>query len=304
VNPVRFLAVMALAALACACGTTATAPKIGGERPSYLDAVTDPVPNGQALTRRIWTPALDEGYVPQGLTAAGGHLFVSSYRPSPDLHSGRGPCRVFRIDAATGRIDGRFDLPEGLCTHSGGLEYVGQGRLLLADTRRLFLIDLERALASGRAENAMKSFALAGALRGSFATFDGRDIWIGTWTKDLARARMYRLEPRLFDEHDGGTVSDALAAESIPIPGECQGAAADPAGGFWLSASNSGWGKLYRVTRAGDVKAQYDMVPGLEDLAVDESGALWGLSESGTRKYLRWGTRFPFIFRIEVDRLR
>ena len=296
-----FLAALAFAA---ACATPLPPERIGGRRPTYLDTVTASVPNAAALVSRIWTPALDEGYVPQGLTVAGRHLFVSSYRPSPDLKSSTGPCRVFRIDMDSGQVNGWFDMPEGRCTHSGGLEYVGDGRLLLADTHRLFLIDLGHALETHKAESSMKSFSLAGALRGSFATFDGRDIWIGTWTKDVTQARMFRLETRLFDEHDGGTVADALASESIAIPAECQGAAVDRAGDFWLSASNGRWGKLYRVARHGEVKAQYEMVAGLEDLAIDASGRLWGLSESGTRKYMGWPTHFPFIFRIDVERLR
>jgi len=297
----RWLAATGLILSACA---SVPPEPVGGQRPAYLDAVTEAVPNRAALTSRAWTPALDEGYVPQGLTATGQHLFVSSYHPEPDLKSSTGPCRVFRIEMASGRIDGWFDLPQGRCTHSGGLEYVGNGRLLLADTHRLFLIDLGPALETHKAESSMKSFSLAGALRGSFATFDGHDIWIGTWTRDVTRARMFRLDPRLFDEHDGGTVSDDLASESIAIPAECQGAAVDRDGDFWLSASNGRWGKLYRVARHGEVKAQYEMVAGLEDLALDGSGRLWGLSESGTRKYMNWPTRFPFIFRIEVERLR
>ena len=45
------------------------------------------------------------------------------------------------------------------------------------------------------------------------------------------------------------------------------------------------------------------MVAGLEDLAFD-GRKLWGLSESGTRKYLHWPTRFPFIFEIDVAKLK
>jgi hypothetical protein len=45
-------------------------------------------------------------------------------------------------------------------------------------------------------------------------------------------------------------------------------------------------------------------VAGLEDLAVDEGGRLWGMSESGTRKYLKWETRFPYVFQIDLGRLR
>ncbi len=275
-----------------------------GTAPGYLESTTDDVPNAAALGPRIWTPGLDAGFVPQGLASAGRYLFVSSYHPSPDLHASTGPCRVFRIELASGRAAGAFDLPEGECTHAGGLASLRDGTLLLADTHRLFRIDIERALATGTAAGAMKSFALAGALRGSFATFDGRDLWIGTWTKDASRARMYRLSPRLFDEYDGRSVSETLALESIPIPPECQGATVAADGDFWVSASNGRWGRLYRIARGGEVKASYEMPAGLEDLTFDESGRLWGLSESGTRKYLYWPTKYPFVFVINTSALR
>jgi hypothetical protein len=51
-------------------------------------------------------------------------------------------------------------------------------------------------------------------------------------------------------------------------------------------------------------QAQYDMVAGLEDLTVDASGQLWGLSESGTRKYMSWEMKFPFIFKIDTGKLK
>jgi len=276
-----------------------------GTQPTYLDAPSATVPNMAALTNRIWTPGLDEGYVPQGLTAAEGYLFVSSYLPTPDLKANTGPCRVFRIEAATGKAAGHFDLPADACTHSGGLAYLGKGQLMLADTRQLFRIDVAKALASGKAEGAMKAVKIAGLLRGSYATFDGKDAWIGTWTKDKPEvAKMFRLDPRLFDDYDGKTVQEERSVESITVPLEAQGAAFDKAGNLWVSASNGKWGKLYRIDRQGKVLNTYEMTAGLEDLTVDESGALWGLSESGTRKYLHWETRFPFIFRIEVDKLR
>ena len=46
------------------------------------------------------------------------------------------------------------------------------------------------------------------------------------------------------------------------------------------------------------------MVAGLEDLTVDDDGRLWGLSESGTRKYMAWPTKFPYIFQIDTAKLR
>ena len=127
-------------------------------------------------------------------------------------------------------------------------------------------------------------------MRGSYATFDGKDAWIGTWTKDEPEvARMFRLDSRLFDDYDGKAVQEERSVESIPVPLEAQGAAFDKAGNLWVSASNGKWGKLHRLDRQGKVLAPDEMTAGLEDLAVDEAGALWGLSESGTRKYLHWG---------------
>ncbi len=295
----------ALLALALAlAGCAGVGSQELGTRPTYLEAVTPNVPNAAALANRIWTPALDEGYVPQGLTAAGGYLFVSSYLPQPDLKSNTGPCRVFRIDSATGKAAGHFDLPVGACTHSGGLAWMGNGMLLLADTRQLFRIDVAKALASGNAEGAMRAVKIAGELRGSYATYDGKDAWIGTWTREQPKARMFRLDPELFDKYDGQTVKEDRAVESIPVPIEAQGAAFDKAGSLWVSASSGKFGKLYRLDRKGNVQAQYEMVAGLEDLTVDDSGKLWGLSESGTRKYLHWETRFPFIFSIDVAKLQ
>lgn len=293
------LAAMALAGCAVSGGDRAM-----GTRPTYLESVTDAVPNAAALSHRIYTPALDDGYVPQGLTAAGAYLFVSSYKPTPDLKANTGPCRVFRIEMATGRAAGGFDIPPGTCTHSGGLAYAGHGKLFLADTRQVFMIDLDKALAGGTSAGASRAVKITGELRGSYATHDGKDAWIGTWTKDAAKARMFRLDPRLFDDHDGQTVKEDRALESIPVPLEAQGAAFDKAGNLWISASNSKFGKLYRLDRQGNVKAEYDMVPGLEDLAVDDAGRLWSLSESGTRKYLHWETKFPYIFQIDPGKLK
>jgi hypothetical protein len=294
----------ATAVFLATCAVPAAHAQAMGAKPAYLDAVTEDVPNVAALGNRIWTPGLDEGYVPQGLTVADGYLLVSSYLPSPDLKSNTGPCRVVRIEPATGKPAGFFDLPVGACTHSGGLAYLGSGQLLLADTRQLFRIDLAKALASGKAEGAMKAVKIAGELRGSYAAFDGKDAWIGTWTKEEPHARMFRLDPRLFDDYDGQTVKEERAEESIPVPLEAQGAAFDKSGNLWVSASNGKWGKLYRLDRKGNVKAQYEMTAGLEDLGVDADGRLWGLSESGTRKYMHWPTRFPFIFQIDTLKLK
>jgi len=181
---------------------------------------------------------------------------------------------------------------------------VGNGKLFLADTRQVFMVDVDKALASGTSMGASRAVKITGELRGSYATYDGKDFWIGTWTKEQPKARMFKLDPGLFDDYDGQTVKEDRSTGSIPVPLEAQGAAFDKAGNLWVSASNDKWGKLYKLDRQGNVQAEYAMTAGLEDLTVDESGQLWGLSESGTRKYMAWDTKFPYIFKIDTGKLR
>ena len=64
--------------------------------------------------------------------------------------------------------------------------------------------------------------------------------------------------------------------------------------------------KLHRVDKQGNAVASYDMPMGLEGIAFAADGKLWGVSESGTRKYQRWGPdfHFPFVFEIDVSKLQ
>lgn len=293
---VAMLSIGAFIATACA--------QTMGTKPEYLQEPASGFPNEKAIAKRIWVPGLDEGFVPQGFTIEGDHLLVAEYR-SADPKVDTGPCRIVRIEAATGNADGSFDMPAAACGHAGGLAYLGNGMLLLADTRVLYRIDLAKALATGQGEGAIRgSVKLAGELRGSYAAFDGKNAWIGTWTKEAAKSRMYRLDARLFDDYDGQTVNESRATQSVPVPLEAQGAAFDKDGAIWISASNSRWGKLYRLDRrTGEVKATHEMVAGIEDLEFDAAGRLWAVSESGSRKYLSWKTHFPVIFAIDTAKL-
>jgi hypothetical protein len=297
--------------LACAMGCVVAKgdAQVMGQKPRYLENLAPQVSNEGAIGKRIFVPGLDEGWVPQGLAVEGEHLLISGYKPTPDLGATKGPCRVFRVEAATGRAAGKFDIPLDACnSHAGGLAYLGDGQLILADTQHLSRIDLPRALAAGSAEGAIETVKVTGQLHGSFAASGGgKEAWTGTWTKNPGKARMYRLGPRFFDEHAGKVVDEKRTADSIPIPAEAQGAAFDAGGNAWVTASRSNvMSKLYRIDRRGNVAAQYDMPMGLEGIAFDASGRLWGVSESGTRKYQRWGEQFnfPFVFEIDVAKLK
>ena len=100
---------------------------------------------------------------------------------------------------------------------------------------------------------------------------------------------------------------EALTSASIGIPAESQGAAFDSAGNLWVTGSRSNtWSKLHRLDSKGEVLASYDVPIGIEGIAFDASGKLWAVSESGTRKYAKWGDRFnfPFVFEIDVSKLK
>lgn len=297
------MARLAIAALALAAGC-ATAPRAPlGEAPSYPVTLSDPVPNGAAIGRTIWAPDLGDGFVPQGLALDGADVLLATYRDDR-LRQYPSRCRLSRISIANGVRKGRLDMPAA-CAHAGGLASLGHGLLVVADTHRLWRIDVEKAFAAGAVEPALRgTVRLAGALRGSFAAFDGKDLWIGTWTREAAQSRMYRLDPRIFDE-PGASVDEGRALGSIPIPPQAQGAAFDAQGKLWVSTSDAASGALHRIDPAsGKVLADYAMVSGIEDLAFDRAGRLWAVSEAGAMKYLTWSMHFPVVFEIDVGKLR
>ncbi|HUR90125.1 MAG TPA: hypothetical protein VMZ74_13635 [Ramlibacter sp.] len=299
-------ALIVAAALAMTACATSGGKQVLGTKPAYLASVAETVPNQDAIGPRIFIPGLDEDWVPQGLVVIGDHILVSSYKPTPNLEASAGPCRVYRVERETGIPAGRFDVPLENCnSHAGGMAHWTRGQLLLADTQMLSLIDYEKAFATGTARDAIRTVKIEGGLRGSLAGNQGGESWIGTWSKEQAKSLMYRMPRDLFERR--GTVREDIAAETRPIPVEAQGAAFDRDGNLWVSASRSNtMSKLYRLDRAGTVTAEYEMPIGIEGIGFDSRGKLWAITESGTRKYLRWGERFnfPFIFEIDTTRLK
>ena len=287
-----------LLALCCQAG----AADVLGVRPAHLGAELPAVPNAEAVLSRIWAPEIDAGYVPQGVTVANGEVLVSSYR-STDPKVGNGPCRVYRIDPASGRTLGQFDMPPG-CGHAGGMVYLGQGMLLVADTRRLYKVDMARAFA-GDGDAVVATLNLAGEMKGSLVDFDGKSIFIASSEKDAARARAFFLPLSLFDTHNGATLEPSQASRSFAVPAEAQGAAFDRDGGLWMSFSNSKYGRLQKIDPAsGEVLASHDMVIGIEDIAFDAEGRLWSVSEAGSLRWSRWKLSYPVVFSLDPRRLR
>jgi hypothetical protein len=288
-----------------------------GTRPAHLG--TNPVsivPNQQAITAALWTPGIDHGYVPQGLTFAEGQILVSAYFSTNPAIS-MGPCRVYRLDPASGEITGYFDLPPD-CGHAGGLAYAGNGILILSDTRRLYRMDLGKAFQEQHARNAITgTLDLAGALRGSFTAFVPTQAWpgeksgdkpgnttgvfIGAWSTSGRKAKGYFLPLSLFDSHDGTTITEEDATHTLALRARAQGGSFAPDGSLWLSYSSHDFGRVEQVDAAsGKILASYPLVSGTEDLGFDEQGNLWAVSEAGSLRWRRWKTRFPVVFRLDT----
>ena len=299
---IRFASVLAALAMLLPVGSHAGAADVLGTRPAHLGGELPAVPNDAAILSRIWAPEIDEGYVPQGVTVADGALLVSSYR-STDPKIGIGPCRVHRIDPASGRTIAQFDMPPA-CGHAGGLAYLGQGMLLVADTRKLYKIDLARAL-GGQTDFVVATLSLGGDMKGSLAGFDGKSIFVASSEKDADKARGFFLPLSLFDTHAGAVLTPADASRIIAVPALAQGAAFDRDGALWMTFSNSKTGALKKLDAAsGAVLASHDMVIGIEDISFDAQGRLWTVSEAGSLRWSRWSHSYPVLFSIDPARLR
>jgi hypothetical protein len=276
-----------------------------GVKPAYIVGSISAVPNEQAIVKTIWAPGLDDGFVPQGLTQSVGTILIAGYK-STDPKVNKGPCRIFSISAVDGKLSGYFDMPDD-CEHAGGLAIIGDGMIVVADTRTLYKIDLARALVAKNAVGSMVSVVkLSGALKGSFVDFDGKDLWIGSSENDPAKAKAYRLSLSIFEQFNGKlAIKENIALSVIPIPTEANGLAFDRAGSLWLASSNSKYGALYRLSpKTGEIQSKFEMVIGIEDLGFDAEGKLWAVSEAGSKRWSKWSKTYPVIFQIDVAALK
>ncbi len=252
----------------------------------------------QAITKRIWLPGLDDGYVPQGVTFQAGVLFISSYR-STDPKQDRGPCRVFAVDPETGGALSQIDLPPQ-CGHAGGIARGPGGNIVVADSRHIFEIEVS-VRERGKLLRVVRVTALTGKLKGSFAAGTADGLWLGAYERS-GDPKLYLIawaklrQPKL---------SEADAGEALPLPLLAQGAAFDGKGDLWITRSGSRFGELAKLDRkSGAVLARHAMPIGIEDISFEPGGALWSLSEAGSRRWNAWSAFYPLAFRIDVDRLR
>lgn len=274
-----------------------------GQRPQSsarkLGTVPDqPLPNSAAMTRRIWAPGIDDGYVPQGLSVIGDDVYVGTYR-STDVKQSRGPCRLFRLNAKTGEVTGTLDLPP-TCGHAGGLAKGVSGRLWVVDTRVMHEIELSpRGTPSlGRV---LREVKIEAPLKGSFAAGDGVSLWLGGYERDK-RGQLHRVPLAAIK---GEAVGPGQATAAIDTPEKSQGAAIDGKGQLWVTMSGSKFGALARLDiPTGAIEAQYALPDGVEDISFDAAGFLWTVSEAGSLRWNTWATYFPVVFQLDAGRLK
>ncbi len=270
-----------------------------GRAPTYTSSTLSVVPNAQAITTRIWSPDLDKGFVPQGLTFFANAVYVGAYK-SEDTGTSRGPCRLYRIDPSSGAIWGALDLPPA-CGHAGGLARGKPGRLWRADPRVIFEIALSSG--DGAIGEVLRSVRLDGALRGSFAASTADALWLGTYSKEPG-AKLYKIP---FDAITPATetLSEQNAAEAVILPEKAQGAAFDAASRLWITRSGSQFGELAEIdAKTSEVKRRFAMPAGMEDISFEPGGGLWTVSEAGSKRWLGWSTFFPVVFRLDMGKLK
>ena len=96
INRIAKLAIMICSLVLASMPFSTMAEDVLGKKPHHVFGGASSVVNNQAITKMIWAPGIDDGYVPQGLTVAEGSVLLSGYK-STDPKVARGPCRVFKL---------------------------------------------------------------------------------------------------------------------------------------------------------------------------------------------------------------
>lgn len=298
----RLLSLVLILLAAPVAAPLAAQPVIGGEAPTYTERAVSATALDPAIRQRHWSPGLNQGYVPQGLTWARGTLFVGAYY-STEPQTNRGPAKIFAVDPKNGAVIGGFDLPASI-GHADGLAATPDGGLLfLADSgRALYAFDLPRSLQAGTAIAVGSPRALEKdpALGSNFLSFDGKFLWFGRYSRDDGAARLIAADPAVLFTGSSKAFRAAEALRSLPLPFHAQGATFDAKGNLWISASNGRMGKLYRIdTETGAVLAEHPAMAGLEDLARGDDGLLWAVGEAGSQRWNSWATFYPLLFSFD-----
>ncbi len=281
---------------------------VAGDAPAYTPRALSDVPNVGAIRARIWSPRVDDGWVPQGVAVGGGFLWVAAYR-STDPKQGRGPCRVFQVDPGNGGTAGQFDLPPD-CGHAGGIAHAGDRYLYVGDGGTIYRIDTQAALAAGNCAPLVCARIKVGrGLRADALAFRDGTLWLATHAaRGKGTARIAEVsEQRILAliAAGDGVLDERAVRRALPIADQVQGVAVAADGFIWLTQSDGKFGRLSRIDpETGREVAAYAMPAGIEDLEFGPDGRLWTVSEAGSQRWRGWSTFYPLVFSVDPEALR
>lgn len=275
-------------------------PVLPGDAPNYDARELTAVPNEEAIGRRYWSPGLNEGYVPQGLTVHGDEILIAAYR-STERDQDNGPARLFRLGRRDGRLLGSFALP-ATYGHPGGLAMVRE-TLFVANSGRLLALDFKESCRSGECVP-LKETRVDKAMGPSFLAASGDRLWFGPYRREGAPSVHAVSVARILAAAEA-PVGLADAEATIPLPLFAQGATFGPEGSLWIAQSSGNRPAfLSRLdARSGAVLARYPAPGGIEDLGHAPDGRLWAVGEAGTQRWNRWSTFYPLVFEIDPGKL-
>ncbi|WP_038357739.1 hypothetical protein [Bosea sp. UNC402CLCol] len=275
-------------------------PRLPGDEPRYDARELGAVPNEQAIGRRYWTPGLNDGFVPQGLTVFRDEILVAAYR-SETLEQDNGPARVFRLARRDGRLLGSFALP-ATYGHPGGLAVLGE-TVFVANSGRLLSLDFARSCDTGECVP-LGERLIDKTMGPSFLAASGGMLWFGAFRRTGAPS-LYAVPAERLLPGDEKPVEPGDATLTLPLPQIVQGATFDRKGDLWLSQSAGNRPAfLSRLDpKTGAVLARYPAPGGIEDLGCAPDGKLWAVSEAGSKRWSRWDTFYPLVFEIDPGKL-
>lgn len=284
----------------CLAPAALARPTLPGDAPGYDARELSAVPNEAAIGRRYWSPGLNDGYVPQGLTVYRDEILIAAYR-STERDQDNGPARLFRLSRTDGSLLGSFALP-ATYGHPGGLAMVRE-TLFVANSGRLLALDFRESCRNGECVP-LKEARVDKAMGPSFLAASGDVLWFGPYRREGEPSLHAVPAARVLAAGDAAIgLSDAQA--SLPLPLLTQGATFDGEGKIWLSQSSGNRPAfLSRLDpRTGAVLVRYPAPGGIEDLGHAPDGKLWAVGEAGTRRWNRWNTFYPLVFEIDPGKL-
>ena len=257
---------------------------VKGNKPSYLSSVTTDFANVKAVSDAAFVPDLELGFIPQGIEKFKKDILITGYDKKYYK------CTVYKINKEN-KVT-KQQVISG-CKHAGAISLMGEEKLVVSDTKNLFILDTKNF-------KTLQKIPLKGKVRGSFITNDGKFWFIGVYAKDVDKSFIYKFTDEQLQ--NSNYLDENIAIQRIPIPLRAQGADFDSFGNLWITTNRRNYGVLTKYNTNFQVVDTYKTVRGLEDIDI-RGKYMWIVSESGSKPYSNWPQVFPAYFKINLEML-